>query len=325
MLNYKNKIPHKLLISNIMLAGIFTNNIYAQAKDNSLDTYGQVAGLLVLLGILIMFILILVLIGEKYKDTGAAPKKSPVFAKLKQRLTKAVPIEKESEILLEDDFDGIKELDNTVPPWFNYLFYSTIIFAVGYMLVFHVFHIKPLMLDEYVSELKAAEIQREELIKTGALINENTVTLLTDGISLANGKAIFTTNCVPCHGPDAGGTVGPNLTDDYWIHGGGIKNIFTTIKNGVPAKGMISWGPLLNPKKIQEVASYIISLHGTNPQNGKPPEGSKYEGTDSTTSKTDSVKTNTGKIDSVKTKPVKTDSTKVKIIKTDSVKKDIKK
>jgi len=318
MLKNKIKIPNKLIISLFTFTGIFTSNIYAQAKDNSLDTYGQVAGLLVLLGILIMFILILVLGDEKYKDTGIAPKKSAAFAKFKQRLTKAVPIEKESEIILEDDFDGIRELDNTVPPWFNYLFYGTIVFAVVYMLVFHVFNIKPLMLDEYIGELKAAEIQREELIKTGALINENTVTLLVDEASLANGKSAFTTNCVPCHGPAGEGTVGPNLTDDFWIHGGGIKNVFTTIKNGVPAKGMISWSSLLNPKKIQEVSSYVISIHGTNPPNGKAPEGEKYVSTDSTKTgigKTDSLKTGTTKIDSsktnkVKTEPVKTDTMK---------------
>jgi cytochrome c oxidase cbb3-type subunit 3 len=313
MFKYKNIISFRFLFAVIALSGIF-NNIFAQQADNSLDGYGQAAGLFVLLGILVMFILILILGNDKYKDDGTvkAVQKAPAFAKLKYSLTKSVPLDKEADIMLDHDYDGIKELDNKVPPWFNYLFYGTIGIAVVYMLVFHVFHVKPLMLDEYLSELKAAEVQREELIKTGALINEKTVTLLTDVQSLESGKNTFTTNCTPCHGMKGEGTVGPNLTDDNWIHGGGINNIFATIKNGVPAKGMISWQSLLNPKKIQEVASYVISLHGTNPPNGKPPEGEKYVPQDSvkTNVKTDTVKSN-----------IKTDTLKTEI-KKDSVKAD---
>lgn len=313
MFKFKNIISVRLLLSSAALSGIF-NNIYAQQTDNSLDAYGQSAGLFVLLGILIMFMLILILGNDKYKDTGKkeALQKAPAFAKLKYSLTKAVPLDKEEDIMMDHDYDGIKELDNKVPPWFNYLFYGTIGFAIIYMFIFHIFHIKPLMLDEYLSELKTAEVQREELIKTGALINEKTVTLLTDVSSLENGKNTFMANCTPCHGTKGEGTVGPNLTDDFWIHGGGINNIFATIKNGVPAKGMISWQSLLNPKKIQEVASYVISLHGTNPPNGKPPEGDKYV-------QQDSVKTNV-KSDSQKTN-IKTDSLKPEI-KKDSVKTD---
>jgi cytochrome c oxidase cbb3-type subunit 3 len=128
------------------------------------------------------------------------------------------------------------------------------------------------------------------MIKSGAFINEETVTLLTEPASLQSGKTIYTTNCVPCHGTGGEGTVGPNLTDDYWIHGGGIKNIFKTVKYGVPAKGMISWQTLLNPKQMQEVSSYIITLHGTNPPNGKPPEGNLYAPAD-TLKTNDSLKT----------------------------------
>jgi cytochrome c oxidase cbb3-type subunit 3 len=99
-----------------------------------------------------------------------------------------------------------------------------------------------------------------------------------DTPDLEAGKAIFKTNCVPCHGPEAGGIVGPNLTDKYWIHGGGIKNVFKTIKDGVPAKGMISWQAVLKPKQIQEVASYVLSLQGTKPANPKAPQGTIWEG-----------------------------------------------
>ena len=125
-------------------------------------------------------------------------------------------------------------------------------------------------------------MEKTILIKSGLFINETTVTLKNDPATLTEGKAIFLKNCVSCHANDGGGIVGPNLTDDYWINGGGINNIFKTIKYGVPAKGMISWQTQLNPNQIQSIASYVVSLHGTNPVNGKPPQGNKWIDTDST-------------------------------------------
>ena len=107
--------------------------------------------------------------------------------------------------------------------------------------------------------------------------------------TITEGKTIFNTNCTVCHGPAGGGLIGPNLTDEFWIHGGGVVNVFKTIKYGVPVKGMISWQNQLNPKQMQAVANYILTLKGTNPANGKQPEGTIY--TDSLTVKTDSVKT----------------------------------
>ncbi len=302
----------KYLIPVFMFLSGFAGAVFAQtteAKDTSLDSYAKVVGWLFLLAVLIMFVLIIVYGDEKYKYSGKR-KKSPAFAKLSSMLTRAVSLEQEKDITMDHDFDGIRELDNKIPPWFSILFYGTIAFAVIYMLVFHVFKISPLMIDEYVDEMRSAETQKQELIKSGALINEESVTLLADPALLQGGKSIFMTNCVPCHGTGGEGTVGPNLTDDYWIHGGGIKNVFKTIKYGVPAKGMISWQTLLNPKQMQEVGSYIISLRGSNPPNGKPPEGNLYvdslKTTDSSKTKTkapgDSTKADTKKIDTSKVK-----------------------
>lgn len=192
------------------------------------------------------------------------------------KLTGLKPMSQERELLMDEDYDGIAELDNNIPPWFNILFYSTIIFALLYLLNYHVFKIGKLPFDEYADEVYAADLQRQELIRTGAFINESTVSLVSDKSALDNGKQIYTANCVPCHGNNGEGTVGPNLTDEYWIHGGGIKNIFKTIKYGVPAKGMIAWQNQFNPKAMQEVASFVISLQGTKPPNGKAPEGDKY-------------------------------------------------
>jgi cytochrome c oxidase cbb3-type subunit III len=297
----------------IFLAG-FAGNVLAQtteAKDTSLDSYAQAVGWILLLAVLVMFILVIVYGNEKYKYFGIR-KKSPSLVKIRQLMTRAVPVEQEQEIMFDHAYDGIKELDNKIPPWFNILFYGTICFAVIYMLVFHVFHLRPLMIDEYIEEVRAADIQRQELIKSGAFVNEDNVTLLTDQASLQGGKSIFMTNCVPCHGVNGEGTVGPNLTDDYWIHGGGIKNVFKTIKYGVPAKGMITWQTLLNPKQMQEVGSFIISLRGINPPNGKPPEGNLYVPPPPDTSKTkEKAPGDSIKVDTSKMKTTEVDSTKV--------------
>ncbi|HWZ05266.1 MAG TPA: c-type cytochrome, partial [Mucilaginibacter sp.] len=106
-------------------------------------------------------------------------------------------------------------------------------------------------------------------------VDENTVKLVTDPTVLASGQTIFKTTCSPCHGINGQGVVGPNLTDDYWLHGNKINDLFKTIKYGVPAKGMPTWEKQLSPKQISDVANYVKSLHGTNPPGAKEPQGTK--------------------------------------------------
>jgi cytochrome c oxidase cbb3-type subunit 3 len=178
----------------------------------------------------------------------------------------------------EHEYDGIRELDNRIPPWFTTLFVGTVIFGAAYMVDYHVLGSSPLMIEEYNEEMAAADLQRRILIAREGSIDEDALTALTDGESLQRGADEYAKFCVSCHGQSAGGLVGPNLTDDYWIHGGGIRDVYTIIKHGVPEKGMISWELVFTPKQIQEIASYVHSLRGTNPLNAKKPEGKLYTG-----------------------------------------------
>jgi cytochrome c oxidase cbb3-type subunit 3 len=196
------------------------------------------------------------------------------YKNLMQRLTKTVPIEDEKQLLMDHDYDGIKELDNNLPPWWVYLFYACIVFSVVYLVRYEIMG-APDQEAELKSEMAQAKVEVAEYMKTAPdLMDEKTVTLLTDQADLDKGKTIFETNCAACHRADAGGQIGPNLTDDHWILGGGIKNMFHTITNGGrDGKGMIAWKGTLKPKEIQAVASYIISLKGSNPKDPKAPDG----------------------------------------------------
>jgi cytochrome c oxidase cbb3-type subunit 3 len=194
-------------------------------------------------------------------------------------LSEAVPIEQEATILLDHEYDGIRELDNKLPPWWLYMFYASIVFGFVY-LGYYQFTPGNTQQDEYEAQLVEAAAEKEAyLAKAGAAVDENTATVLT-GAAVENGKKTFASLCVACHGPSGGSSpngVGPNLTDEHWINGGGINNIFKTIKYGVPTKGMIAWESQLTPVQIQEVSSYIVSIQGSKPENAKEPQGDKWE------------------------------------------------
>ncbi|MGB0890750.1 MAG: cbb3-type cytochrome c oxidase N-terminal domain-containing protein [Flavobacteriaceae bacterium] len=199
--------------------------------------------------------------------------------KLISKWTEAKAIEEEGEIVLDHNYDGIKELDNTLPPWWVYMFYATIIFAVIYLVRFEILDGDTQEM-EYAQSVAQAKKELAAFRSTSkeAVIDAESVTLLTDESDLSRGKAVYNLNCAACHISDGGGGIGPNLTDKYWILGGGIKSVFTTISNGGrDGKGMVAWGKTLKPKDIQKVASYIMSLQGTSPANPKPAEGELYK------------------------------------------------
>lgn len=201
-------------------------------------------------------------------------KKEPSFL---EKINASVAVEQEAAIMMDHDYDGIRELDNNLPPWWKYGFYLTIIVAVVYLFNYHVFHTGKLSLEEYEQEMKDGAAAVAEYQKNATdLVDENTVKLLTDAASLADGKTIFKQNCAACHGPEGQGLVGPNFTDDYWLHGGSVNDVFRSVKYGWTEKGMKSWQQDLKPAEIQLVVSYVKSLRGTNPPNAKEKQGELY-------------------------------------------------
>lgn len=213
---------------------------------------------------------------KKYDEDIAFAKANQFkwFKDFYQKITASKPVEEEGEIVLDHNYDGIRELDNKLPPWWVYGFYATIVFAFIYMARYHIFDGQD-QEEEYIEAVAEANIQIEEWKKTAKdLVDVSTVELLTDASDLSAGETIFSANCAACHKIDGGGGIGPNLTDDYWLLGGGIKNIFKTVsEGGRPGKGMVAWKTNLKPSEIAQVASYVVSMHGTTPADPKDPEG----------------------------------------------------
>ena len=217
---------------------------------------------------------------------------SATYKKIMQALTKTKSIEEEGELLLEHEYDGIKELDNVLPPWWKYLFYATIVFSFVYLGYYHVFGGEN-QIQEYERKNTEALLAIEEWKKTAVdLVDASNVVAMTDDSDLAVGKAIYLEKCAVCHLADGGGSIGPNLTDNYWILGGGIKEIFHTVsEGGRDGKGMIPWKTELKPSEIQQVSSYILTLVGTTPAVAKEAEGELWvqEGAETVEVETEAV------------------------------------
>lgn len=212
------------------------------------------------------------------KEAKISTEKS-FWSKFYRASTNLLPIEKEQDIDLGHDYDGIRELDNSMPPWWVWMFYATIAYGCVYMYWYHFSDNGSDQLQEYAVEMEEGDLIKQSfLAKMADAINEKDVIAVTSPADIKEGEVIFGKNCAACHQATGAGSVGPNLTDEYWIHGGGIKNIFKTIKYGVPEKGMIAWAAQLRPSDIQKVSSYILTLAGSNPAGAKEPEGTIYKG-----------------------------------------------
>lgn len=243
-----------------------------------------------LVWILIVFLGLVILVKEyfsitiqkiaeelKMEQEGIVPEEVDEWEwakKLLKKFTRSKALEDEEEIILDHNYDGIKELDNVLPPWWVYLFYATIVFGVIYLIRFHIAGGDSQEMEYEKAMAKAKyEIQQYKQ-KTPNAFDIESLALLTDDAAKARGKAVFNLNCASCHAPDGGGGIGPNLTDEHWILGGGFDNVFNTVySGGRDGKGMVAWKGVLKPQDIQKVASYVISLQGTTPAKPKAPQG----------------------------------------------------
>lgn len=231
---------------------------------------------------------------ERAEKLGVPYKPVPTFwSRFVQTVNDSVPLEEEGKIELDHNYDGIKELDNHLPPWWKYLFYTTIGWSAVYLIVYHLSASLPLSAEEYQDAVTEAADQKRKFLASQpqVQIDENTLAYSKDDAIIAKGKEAFVINCAPCHKDNGGGGVGPNLTDDYWLHGGDIKNIYATIKNGVPEKGMVSWSGVMSPEQIRNVAFFVMSIHGTNPAGAKAPQGELYKAAAPAEVAVDSLKT----------------------------------
>ncbi len=230
---------------------------------------------------------------EKAERAGKIYQPAPsLFKSFWDKINGFVPKEKEAMLVMDHSYDGISELDNHLPPWWKWLFYVTIIWGIIYFFAYHVFNTLPLSISEYNNEVAYAneQMQKMKTANPGPKIDEVTVEVTADPKMLDNGKSTFLNTCSSCHRKDGGGDIGPNLTDEYWKHGGNIKNLFKVITNGVPGTNMVAWGGVMSPEAIRNVASYVLTLQGTKPSNPKKPEGDLYK-PEVKTVKADTVKT----------------------------------
>jgi len=177
------------------------------------------------------------------------------------------------------ELDGIKEYDNPMPGWLMAIWWGSLIFAAAYLIFYALSFGEGTMEAEYRGETQRALTASQAYFDANPLVPPTPAELLAgvrNQAVLDAGGGRFTRSCAPCHGPNAQGLIGPNLTDDRWIHGGSVEQIFQSVAKGWPAKGMPPWGRALKPEELSAVVSYVRSLQGSNPPNAKPPEGDPF-------------------------------------------------
>lgn len=292
----KTKVNATAVVIGFTLLSFATN---AQEKLAIINDDGRIGGLdqftfYFLVSVIALELLALGVLFNTFKKilsntiVAAEGKKAIKTKSIFDKLNDTVSIEEEETLMLDHDYDGIKELDNNLPPWWKYGFYLTIVIGVIYLINYHVTKSAPLQAEEYAISVKKAQAEVAEYMKKSANnVDETTVKLLSDISDLTIGKDLFIGSCAACHGKLGEGTVGPNLTDDYWLHGGGLKDVFKSIKYGWPDKGMKAWKEDFSPMQIAQLTSYIKTLRGTNPPKAKDKQGELY--TEEVVSVTDST------------------------------------
>ena len=281
ILNAKNTAA--ILVIGFLLSAE-TASAQSSAEAISFTTSESIHNLLIalngllLLGIIIMLYTLKKLVNTLTVESHGEKEFVSLWDKLMVKMTDAVPVEEEEDVLTDHHYDGIQELDNNLPPWWVLGFYITIACAVLYVGYYEFYLGGNISKQEYQAEMQQAAEEREAFLASlGSSIDESNVVAMDDASSLAEGKESYTTYCATCHGQEGEGIAGPNLTDPYWLHGGGIKNVFKTIKYGVAGKAMIAWEDQMTPPQMQKVASYVLTLQGNNPENAKAPEGDLWK------------------------------------------------
>lgn len=273
----RKKSAKFIILAFLSLAG--STSLMAQPVKTvaGLSTMGWVLIVVNIILIVILYFMFRLMRTYTGLDAGDAVD-MPQTQTLWDKLNAFRPMSQEASLDVGHNYDGIRELDNITPPWFTAAFLGTIIFSIIYLYRYHVSHSAPLMEEEYKIEMAEADAAIKAYQEAhGGAIDENNVVMLSEPADLEAGKTIFNNLCVVCHGANGeGNAVGPNMTDDYYLHGGTIKDIFTTIKYGVPDKGMISWSSQLSSTQMAQVASFIKSLGGTNVAGGKEPQGTLF-------------------------------------------------
>lgn len=284
--NLSGKKTGLAAIALLSSTGLFAQNQSGDSQMFVVYTLMTFVALVLILVIVITFYVVKVIniLAERSAreraertQTAYVPPTS-LWQTVRQKLTRATPVEKEADIIMEHSYDGIRELDNHLPPWWTWLFYGTVAWAVIYMIVYHVGGWLPLSTDEYLAEVE--QIQKLRASQEVAQIDETSLEYTAETDFINKGKEIFVSNCASCHRIDGGGGIGPNLTDTYWLHGGSVRDVFAVIKNGVQEKGMISWAAILKPEEIRNAAFFIMSIQGSNPAEAKAPQGEIYNAND---------------------------------------------
>ncbi|GMQ29362.1 cbb3-type cytochrome c oxidase N-terminal domain-containing protein [Algoriphagus confluentis] len=287
----------KKLIAIFSFLSLFASPVWAQSAEES-NWYTQLQAMdssqitiLAILGV-VLFVIVLLLILMIYLMnfmSAILKKENPELANepswwesFKERFVTGKMDDvggkaEKAKMMQDHSYDGITELDNFMPPWLQWVFVGTMVFAVIYFVNYTVLGNGPTGVEEYEEELRleaiAAEYRKANML---ASIDESSVVFDQSAGALNAGKTIFQNNCAACHAADGGGGVGPNLTDEYWLHGGSIQEVFKVVKYGVVEKGMIPWQDQLSPEEMQQVSSFILTLVGTTPANPKEPQGELF-------------------------------------------------
>ncbi|MCP4291536.1 MAG: c-type cytochrome [bacterium] len=177
-----------------------------------------------------------------------------------------------ADTVMEHEYDGIQEFDNKLPNWWLWIMWGSMVFGLLYWLVFHTLEIRDLPKGDFETEMRLADEAMFERMKNNPVTNESLMALVEMPAKVTEGREMFVKFCVACHLDDGRGLVGPNLTDNAWIHGCEPMNLYDIVSKGVAAKGMPSWINQLGPGGVQTVTAYVMTIRNSNIK-GKSPEG----------------------------------------------------